>query len=152
MAEISKKLTVLSQIAKELNRRQITWAIGASLLLYLKGMVQEFHDIDIMVAEADAEKAKKVLLSFGKLLPAGPKGQYKTKYFWEFDVDGVDIDMMAGFTIVHDGMDFYFPLEKEQINDYTEINGAVIPLQSLDEWRIYYKLMGRTDKIAIMDR
>jgi len=152
LEEIKKKLLTLSQIAEELNRQKITWAIGASLLLYLKGMVDEFHDIDIMVAEEDVEKAQKALLSLGNQIPANLKTQYKTKCFLEFSIDGVDVDMIAGFTIVHDDTDFYFPLKKDNINDYTEINGARIPLQSTEEWRIYYELMGRIDKVEIMNR
>jgi hypothetical protein len=149
--ETENKLMVLSQIAKELNQQQITWAIGASLLLYLKGIVQDFHDIDIMVAEADVEKAKNILASLGRQLPANPKELYKTKYFLEFNVDGVEIDIIAGFIIVHEDMDFYFPLEKDRISEYAEINGVKIPLQSIKEWRVYYKLMGRTDKVEIID-
>ncbi len=55
---------------------KVAEVIGASLLLYFKGVVPDFHDIDLMVAETDVEKAKKVLLTFGKQLPANPKTQY----------------------------------------------------------------------------
>lgn len=151
LEKVERKLQILSQIAEKLNTQKITWAIGASLLLYLKGIVTEFHDIDIMVAEEDVEAAQRVLLSQGNQLPPNPKPQYKTKYFLEFHIAGVDVDMIAGFTIVHQGTDFYFPLKKEDIKDYAEINGVKIPLQSIEEWRIYYELMGRTDKVEMLD-
>lgn len=151
MSETEKKLAVLAKIAGELNRQQITWAVGASLLLYLKGMANDFHDIDIMVAESDVGKVREVLISLGRLLPPNPKVQYRTKFFLEFVVDGVEIDVMAGFTIVSDGVDFYFPLEKDQIHDCAEVNGVRIPLQSVEEWREYYRLMGRTDKVERMN-
>jgi hypothetical protein len=151
MENIKNKLTVLSHIAKELNHKNVTWAIGASMLLYFKGITSEFHDIDIMVAEEDVEILKDVLSSFGNIQPLNPNVQYKTKYFLEFNVDGVDIDVMAGFIIINEGKEYYFPLKKESINDYTEVNGIKIPLQSLEEWRNYYKLMGRDEKVKMID-
>jgi hypothetical protein len=151
MENIKNKLTVLSYIAKELNHKNVTWAIGASMLLYFKGIASEFHDIDIMVAEEDVEILKDVLSSFGNIQPPNPNVQYKTKYFLEFNVDGVDIDVMAGFIIISKGQEYYFPLKKEGINDYTEVNGIKIPLQSLEEWRNYYKLMGRDEKVKMIN-
>lgn len=152
MESVKKKLLVLSNIAEKLNQRNLTWAIGGSLLLYFKGIMDQFHDIDIMVAEEDAEKLKEIILTFGYLLPPDPKLQYKTKQFLEFIVEGVDIDVMAGFTIVNKEKEYYFPLRPGSVNDFTEVNGVVIPLHSVTEWRKYYELMGRTEKVKMIDR
>ncbi|MCR1971917.1 hypothetical protein [Clostridium cochlearium] len=151
MVEVENKFKVLSKIAKQLNDNNITWAIGASLLLYIKGISSEFNDIDIMVAESDVQALKNILLTLGELQPKNPNIQYKTKQFLEFKVEDVDIDVMAGFIIVNKGRDFYFPLDKDDIADYAEINGVKIPLQSVEEWRNYYELMGRTEKVKMID-
>lgn len=151
MENVKNKLTLLSQIGEELNDKNITWAIGASLLLYFKGIVSEFQDIDLMVTEEEIDIVKEILLSFGKLQTPNPNADYKTKYFLEFQVDGVDIDVMAGFVIVNKDKEHHFPLKKEQIKDFTEINGVRIPLQSLEEWRTYYQLMGRDEKVNRID-
>ncbi|KEH97128.1 nucleotidyltransferase domain-containing protein [Clostridium massiliodielmoense] len=151
MVGVENKFKVLSKIAKELNDNNITWAIGASLLLYIKGISSEFNDIDIMVAESDVEVLKNILLSLGELQARNTNAQYKTKQFLEFKVQDVDIDVMAGFVIVNNGRNFYFPLDKDDIMDYTEINGVKIPLQSVKEWRNYYELMGRTEKVKMID-
>lgn len=152
MSATEKKLSVLSRVAEKLNHENITWAVGASLLLYLKGIVHEFADIDIMIAEDDADRAREILLTFGRQLPAKPNTLYQTKYFGEFEVDGVDFDIMAGFSIVHDGAALYFPLEKEQMRDYADINGVKIPLHSVEKWRYFYELMGRTHKVEMIDQ
>lgn len=151
MTTIEKKLNILAKVAKELNANNITWAIGASLLLYFKGITNEFHDIDIMVAESDVESIKKLLLSFGKLQPKNPNIKYKTKDFMEFNIEGIDFDVMAGFIIVNNNIDHYFPLEKKDIKDYVDIQGATIPLQSIEEWYTYYKLMDRTEKVKMIN-
>lgn len=151
MTTIEKKLNILAKVAKELNANNITWAIGASLLLYFKGITNEFHDIDIMVAESDVESIKKLLLSFGKLQPKNPNIKYKTKDFMEFNIEGIDFDVMAGFIIVNNNIDHYFPLEKKDIKGYVDIQGATIPLQSIEEWHTYYKLMDRTEKVTMIN-
>lgn len=151
MEDWEKKLSLLAGIGRELNQRNITWALGASMLLCLKGITDVCHDIDLMIAEEDAESVKEVLMSFGSLKPPNPAAQYKTKCFLEFVAEGIDIDVIAGFTIVNGGKEYYFPLEKGSIHDYKEINGVPIPLQSVREWRKYYELMGRTQKVAMID-
>ena len=103
MNESRQKLTVLSKIARVFNENQILWAVGGSMLLYFKGKTDIFHDIDLMVGEKDIDAAKALLLTIGDLLPEKPNPQYKTRHFLEFSVDGVDVDVMAGFIIVRDG-------------------------------------------------
>jgi len=148
---IEIKLNVLSKIAKKLNSKDATWAVGASMLLYFKGIVSEFNDIDIMVAEEDAEVLKDILLSLGNMQTSSPNFKCRSKCFWKFNVDGVDIDVMSGFSIIDNDKEYYFPLKAEDIKDYTEVDGVKIPLQSVEEWRIYYKLMGRDAKVKMID-
>lgn len=148
---VEHKLRVLSKIAGELNQHQITWAVGASLLLYFKGKTAVFHDLDLMVAEADAEKAGQILRSLGTLQPPDPHRQFQSKCFMEFVIESVEVDVIAGFTIVTADQRHYFPLRKEQIKDHTMVDGITVPLQSLAEWRHYYELMGRTEKVKMID-
>ena len=151
MDKINKKLTLLSHVAKELNNRKVTWAIGASMLLYFKGIVSDFHDIDILVKEEDIDQAKEALLSFGIMQSPNQSISYKTKQFMEFEVDGVEFDLMAGFVIINNDKEYYFALQNEDIKDFVEVRGVQIPLQSLEEWRMYYQLMGRDEKVRLID-
>lgn len=151
MENVQTKLTLLSQIAKELNNRKVTWAIGGSMLLYFKGITSEFRDIDIMVSEDDFEIVKEVLSSFGKMEPPNPNDKYKTRFFGEFNIDGIEIDIMAGFIIIDKDKEYYFPLKQESIKDSMEVNETRIPLQALEEWRNYYQLMGRIEKVKMID-
>ena len=151
MNEIEQKLEVLSKIAEQLNKENITWAIGASLLLYIKGKANYFNDIDIMVVEEDAQKLKSILSQMGDIQPSNTYGQYKTRCFLEYVIDSVDVDVMAGFVIVNNGKDYDCSLRKEDIKEFVTINGQKIPLQSLEEWKRYYELMGRTEKVKMID-
>lgn len=82
MDDLEKKLNVLTKIAHGLNERNVVWAVGASMLLYLRGIVDVFHDIDLMVCESDVEKLKEQLLPMGVLAPPKPDQQYKTRHFF----------------------------------------------------------------------
>ena len=146
MMDTEHKLMVLADIARELNKEKITWAIGASLMLYLRGIVTEFHDIDIMVAEEDAERAEQTICRIGEELPRRGTARYKTRWFIEFTVGGVDVDLMAGFVIVKDGTDHECPLLPEDITETRTVNGESIPLHSAVRWAEYYRLMGREAK------
>lgn len=145
------KLTILTKIAHRLNAANITWAVGGSMLLYFKGIVSEFRDIDIMVKDEDAQAAKTILLSMGTLEPQKSSAKYKTKAFYEFTVDGVDIDVMAGFVIVKDSVDYDCSLNENEIAEHIILGNEKIPLHSVAVWRRYYELMEKPEKVRMID-
>ena len=69
----------------------VQWALGASMLLYFKGITSAFHDIDLMVADHDAECVRTILLEMGELRPSdpGPNSMYRTKTFMEFLIESI---------------------------------------------------------------
>ncbi len=150
--DINHKLKVLSTIAKELNKHQIRWAVGGSLLLFLKEKTDSFNDLDLMVMDTDVEVVQKILLKYGKLLPSKVSIHFKTKHFYEFLIDGVGVDVMAGMVIINQEGEHSFSLKAESVVEYVLINGMEIPLQSLAEWRNLYLLMGRHDKVEMIDQ
>lgn len=152
MNKIQKKMDVLQKIATEFNRDNLLWAIGASLLLYFKGVVREFNDIDIMVDEKDVERCKNILLNMGTMGAANPDPRYKTRTFIEFTVDEVEIDVIAGFVIVENGVEHDCSLRADQITEYTIVGGERVPLQGLPLWRQYYEWMGRTSKVELIEK
>ena len=46
MKEEQKKIELLQRIARRLNETHVQWALGASMLLYFKGITSAFHNID----------------------------------------------------------------------------------------------------------
>ena len=109
------KLHTLAEIARALNAEKITWAVGASLLLYFKGITSDFHDIDLMVTDCDAECVRTILSEMGESFPSAsiPNPMYRAKTFMEFFIDSVEVDVMAGFAIVKDGKVYDCALRKE---------------------------------------
>lgn len=74
MAETQEKIEFLKKIAHRFHAAQIEWALGASMMLYFKGLSPAFHDIDLMVSEQDAERAGAILSEMGKLCPPSREG------------------------------------------------------------------------------
>lgn len=150
MASIEEKLSLLSKLAAKFQEQNLSWAIGSSLLLYLKGYVDTFNDLDIMVTAEDAGKMESILHTFGTLQPSEP-GTYATKHFREFLIGDIEVDMIGGFAIVKDGNVYDCDLHPSQITGYAEVLGQQIPLQSIALWRTYYDMIGRKNKVDIID-
>lgn len=143
---MEKKLLVLSRIAKELNRHNIVWAVGASGMLYLNSITDTFHDLDIMLSEDCIGEAKAAMSALGCLLERQPNPQYQTKHFLEYIVDDVEVDIMAGFVIVKDGISYPASFDETHIEKFVTVNGQSVPLQALADWERYYTLMERPQK------
>lgn len=72
MKEEQKKIELLQKIAHRLNEAHVQWALGASMLLYFKGITSEFHDIDLMVADHDAECVRTILSEWASFVHLTP--------------------------------------------------------------------------------
>lgn len=150
--EEKEKLLVLKKIAHAFNEAHITWALGSSSFLYLEGLVNTFHDLDLFVSHGDGKKAEALLRKLGHEEPANYKPElYGTRLFCEFAIDGVEIDLMEDFSIIKDGKEYYFPLKPENIVERLSLDGESIPVESLAAWRERYALMGRLEKVEIID-
>lgn len=152
MAETTEKIKVLKEIAHRFNEAHVMWSLGASMLLYFKGITTEFHDIDLMIANEDVECVYGILSEMGKIQPPNPNPKYQTKTFMEFIINSIDVDVMAGFSIISDGKLFDCSLQEEQIVEMMPLGTEIIPLQSPLLWRKYYQLMGRNEKVKMIER
>ena len=154
MKTVKEKLELLEKIAYYFNKENVEWALGASMLLYFKGITTEFHDIDLMVSIDDAKKVKDILLGMGKIQESNQNQDsiYRTKIFMEFVIDDIDVDVMAGLAIIYEGKLYDCSLSKEQIVEKIKLGKELVPLQSPQLWCKYYQLMGRKEKVKMIER
>jgi len=148
---MNDKIKLLIKIARIYNENNITWNLGAACMLYLRGIVKKFDDIDLMVSLKDVNKVEEIMSKYCKKSIEETTSQYKTKVFLEYIIDDIDVDVMAGFTIVKNGKDYYFPLEPSENSDFIVLDNTEIYLEKVEKWLEYYKLMGRRDKISIIE-
>ena len=147
MEERQKKLEVLAALAADLNESDILWAVGASAMLFLRRIVPDFRDIDLMVCEEDIEVAKEILLRHGTLLPAAEDDRFGSHHFLQFDVDGVEIDLIAGFVVNAADGQHVCPLQVEEVDACVDVFDEAVSLHALKVWYEYYTWMGRTERV-----
>ncbi|MFA6830641.1 MAG: hypothetical protein WCR67_08105 [Bacilli bacterium] len=150
VTESNPKLCVLKKIASNFNSSQIVYALGGSLMLNLRGVKVAYHDIDLMVTLSDSLKADKILQSLGTKSPKRNNSDYTTKFFGEYVIDGVDVDLMA--EVSKDNPSFIFSLEEKDIDSYCDLEGIPLPLHSMTKWLELYKDINRKDKVELIEK
>ncbi len=143
---------IVVDLAQVLNENHILWGIGGSYLLKSYGILEDVHDLDILVSEKDIDKTLEILDSIGERKTIPIKNEYTTRHFHVFSYKGLSLDIMSGFRIKHvDGV-YEFILDNKAIVKREIRQGISIPYTSLEDWLIAYKLMkGRQEKVEMIE-
>jgi hypothetical protein len=148
-------LAVLAKAAHALNKAGVVWGVGASALLFLSGLVEEYNDIDLIIAPECEKAARKALEGLGAKAapPAAPSAAYETQSFTEYTLAGVDFDLLCGFAIRRrDGL-YTYDFWHERIAEWVDVLGARAPLCPLEDWFVLYLLMpGRQKRATLIGR
>lgn len=145
-------IDTLAEVAGALNRDGVHWGVGGSVLLQHFGLENQPHDIDIVVAEQDAESAAQVLDRLGTRKTRSEQGSYVTFRFLEYVVDGTDIDVMAGLGIRHSAGIYLYAFDERAVTDSMPAGTAVVPLTALEDWYVLYQLMvGREQRVRVIE-
>jgi hypothetical protein len=142
----------LSYIAKELNAQGVLWGIGASIVLHHYSLVDSPNDIDILVDIKDIQNVDMILENLGIKKLTEKIDTYSTRYFYEYVINAIDVDVMAGFTLNHSNGEYIYSFDHKSITSVTNMNGIDIPLTSLEDWYVIYQLIpGRENKVKIIE-
>ena len=134
-------IDTLAYIGNKLNKEGVIWGVGASILLKHYGLIERPNDIDILVDIKDIQKVDIVLKRIGEKLKCKETSTYATEYFYEYTVNGFDVDVMAGLRINSDNVIFNYFFDKSSITEIIKINEVDIPLTSLEDWYVIYQLI-----------
>jgi len=144
---------ILSYIGEKLNNSNIVWGVGASILLNQFGLIEKTNDIDIFVDIKDIERVDEILKSIGEKKKRKKTSTYSTKYFYEYTVGGIDVDVMAGFAVNHNNGVFEYIFDYNAISEFRLINGVNIPFTSLEDWYVIYQLIpNRETKVNMIQK
>ena len=139
----------LLDIANTLNSRNITWGLGGSLLLFIKGYKTNVNDIDIIVHSKDLTDLKEVISKY-EINEKEKTAKFLTNHFYTFNIKSINIDIMVGF-VVKNEIDIFAFREKEISTSKICIDGENIYLSSVSEWKKAYTAMNRIDKISLLN-
>lgn len=117
-AEYTQRRELLFRIVKSFESANITWAVGCSFALFLRGIVDDFHDFDILVANNDIEVAKKIMSNTIKanLVATGGNGFCNSDDYGHWQISNCDIDLIAGFRVDTFSCSIYVPITTEIID------------------------------------
>ena len=139
--------TVLFKIAKQLNEANITWAVGASIVLDYYDLLEESpHDIDLIIQIDDIESAVGILKSLGEEKSWEKSEAYSTPHFYEYIIDDIEVDVMGLLTINTTEGPFEYHFDKTSISSIWSEMGIEVPLTSLEDWFVLYSLMGNRER------
>lgn len=142
----------LSMIADQLNEQGIVWGVGASILLYQHGLVNNPQDIDLIIDLKDADQADRILTAMGEKRIAFDSVTYSTKVFGEYVINGIDVDLMSGFGIDHRLGTYIYDFDRKSVVDYFKVNTVNIPFTALEDWYVLYALMpGKEVKAKLIE-
>ncbi len=137
------EMSVLLMVSDILIKNNIRWGLGASSMLYFHGLVDRARDIDLMVHEEDALAALDLLRPIAKNIKTDDGcGKYATRYFYEMNIDGQDIDLIGGYRILRNDWIYTFPRIQEEVLEIVEVEGRSLPLTRIEDWYVAYLLMG----------
>ena len=143
----------LSYLGEKFNESNIIWGVGASILLNQFGLIENPKDIDIFVDIKDIDRVDEILKSIGKKKQWEKTAIYSTKYFYEYMVDGIDIDVMSGFAVNHSSGVFEYVFDHKSISEFKVVNGIKIPFTSLEDWYVIYQLIpNREAKVNMIEK
>lgn len=142
----------LSYIGEKLNSSGVLWGVGASILLNQFGLVDKPNDIDIFVHIQDIEKVDEILKGIGEKKIYEKTNIYSTKFFYEYIINNIDVDVMAGFAVNHDNGVFRYTFDHSSISILKKINGVAIPFTSMEDWFVIYQLIpNREAKVKMIE-
>ena len=141
---MERRIKTLAKVAKALNNAEIPWALGGSGALYFLGLVDQFRDVDLMVASSHVAITQQVIAAVDGLEQTGYVKEYD---LLQYQIDGLDFDVMKGFRFG----DYAYTLQTQDVVTEVSIEGIRIPLHSPKVWQEFYRLMGRTERVHLIE-
>lgn len=129
---------------KTLQEADIKYGVACSFNLFLRGIVDEFHDFDLIVDIEDIPTLKEIMERLGAILVStGGNGFCESNVYLHYQVGRIDLDIISGFRILTFGTSFiyeYNSSEIETIKIYEE-EEIVIPIISAEAMFLLYCMM-----------
>lgn len=139
--EYSERKEVFLSLIERFNEKGVNWAIGCSMDLFLRGVVDDFHDLDLIVDGESVKEVKNIMSELGaKLIATGGNGYCESDVYLHYQLGRVDVDVISGFRVMTFGTSYYYKYNKEEI-DVIQVEGISIPLISLEAMYVLYFMM-----------
>ena len=121
----------LMKLNKELTKHNVNWALACSMNLFLRGIVDEFHDIDMIVDRDSVETIKKIMENIdAKLVDTGGNGYCESDVYLHYVIGRVDVDVISNFRVKTYGTEYVYRYNANEL-DRSLQNMPLIPAEAL---------------------
>lgn len=141
--EYTNRKEVLEKVCSTFNKTGIRYALSCSAALFLQGLVDDFHDFDILVHIDDVNKMKETMESIGaKLLPTIQKSAFTSPYYQEALLQDEHFDLVGDITVATFNKEYCYPVRVEECQ-YVSIEGLidVVPVIPIEASFLLYGMM-----------
>lgn len=142
--EYQKRLTALTNLTKAFKNNNVNWALTCSAELFLDGIVDNFHDLDIVIAPENCSSAISVLNIIGsrKKIDKDPsrKRCFYATQFAEYVINGIDVDVICEFGVTTFGVEYCYHFKQSQVHTI-EIGSLEIPCIAPEAQYLLYSMM-----------
>lgn len=139
--EYSERKAALFTLFDELRKADVRWGLACSTNLFIRGIVDEFHDLDLIVDIKSIPKVEKIMKEQGAILKeTGGNGYCESDIYMHFQFGRVDVDVISGFRVVTFGTHFEYYFNPEELQ-FIELEDKNIPLISMEALYLLYSMM-----------
>ena len=139
--EYNDRKEIFVQLVKKFNEKNIHWALGCSMNLFCGGIVDDFHDLDLIVDIKDIDKIKAEMRKMGAdLIQTGGNGFCESDVYLHYQLGRVDIDIISGFRLLTFNTTYYYQYDSSEI-DWQEVMELNVPLISMEALYVLYYMM-----------
>lgn len=131
----AERRNVFMEIVKAFEKYHIQWAISCSFSLFLRGLIDDFNDFDLIVNQDHIQNLPLALDEVSaKLISEGSNGYCNSDMYMHCKIGNCDIDIICGFRINTFGTSYYSTYtasELDHLNSEYLPNINLIPLETL---------------------
>ncbi len=140
--EFQERLEVLKTIARVFSKYGIIWALAFSSNLFLRGIVDDFHDFDLLISSRDVDKLDEALKEIGvKIISTSQKGVFSSPYYKEAELGRVHLDIIVGIEINTFGTTYRYEVKEEELFMVNLDGNIYVPLVPIEANHILYGMM-----------
>ncbi len=139
--EYCERKDAFLKIFSDFKEAGIRYGVACSMNLFFRGVVDEFHDIDLIVDINDIPKIEEIMKAKGAILKeTGGNGYCESDVYMHFQFGRVDVDIISGFRLVTFNTHFEYYFNEKEV-DCIFVEGEKVPLISMEALYILYSMM-----------
>ena len=99
--------------------------------LFCRGVVDDFHDLDLIVDIKNIEQIQKEMNEMGAVLfQTGGNVFCESDVYFHYQFGRVDIDIISGFRLLTFGTTYYYKYDRNE-SDWVDIMEISVPMISM---------------------